>query len=412
MNSSSSFSPFADIYPDAKKIETVGSTCDSYVVRRYGKLHFVKKLKSDLSADPRYVAAIQKEFNVGYNLDHPNIVRYEKVGNDYIVLDYVDGRTLKEIIKEDREYFSNKRRSDKFVHQLLSAIGYMHQHSVVHLDLKPDNIMLTNVSNDVKVLDLGFCYTDSYNDTMGRTDKYAAPEQTDGLGNVDARTDIFAFGRILQQIPKLPHIYNKIADKCTNFDKSKRFQSVQDIEKYLDSSLEKRRRFKYSIFTLFAVLIIFSAFYIGTKYQENSSASKFDSIKVYTANSETLGEDSAKVKASSNVTSSNIKSNVTLANTATDTLQLFRNAASKAIQKIFIRTLATYRDSSYESSKSMDFEKRQEELKTQSHSTVLRISRKYPTISNSEIEQSWYNEINGILGSLGQAMLRNDGRVQ
>lgn len=412
MNSSSSFSPFADIYPDAKKIETVGSTCDSYVVRRYGKLHFVKKLKSDLSSDPRYVAAIQKEFNVGYNLDHPNIVRYENVGNDYIVLDYVDGRTLKEIIKEDREHFSDKRRFDKFVHQLLSAIGYMHQHSVVHLDLKPDNIMLTNVSNDVKVLDLGFCYTDSYNDTMGRTDKYAAPEQTDGLGNVDARTDIFAFGRILQQIPKLPHIYNKIADKCTNSDKSKRFQSVQDIEKYLDSYLEKRRRFKYSIFTLFAVLIIFSSFYIGTKYQENSSASKVDSIKVYTANSETLGEDSVKVKASPNVTSSNIKSNVTLANTATDTLQLFRNAASKAIQKIFIRTLATYRDSSYESSKSIDFEKRQEELKTQSHSAVLRISRKYPTISNSEIEQSWYNEINGILGSLGQVMLRNDGRVQ
>lgn len=128
MNSSSSFSPFADIYPDAKKIETVGSTCDSYVVRRYGKLHFVKKLKSDLSADPRYVAAIQKEFNVGYNLDHPNIVRYEQVGNDYIVLDYVDGRTLKEIIKEDSGYFSNRRKLDKFVHQLLSAIGYMHQH--------------------------------------------------------------------------------------------------------------------------------------------------------------------------------------------------------------------------------------------------------------------------------------------
>lgn len=412
-NSSSSFTPFAKLYPDAKRIETGGSTCDSYVVRRYGKLHFVKRLKPALAKDPRYIAALQKEFEVGYNLEHSNIVRYESVGNDYIVIDYVDGRTLREVIDNEPDYFKDRKNLDKFVSQMLSAVAYMHGHGVVHLDLKPDNIMLTNVANDVKVLDLGFCYTDSYNDTMGRTDKYAAPEQTDGSGNVDVRTDIFAIGRILQQIPHLPHIYNKVAERCTHTDKVERFQSVGDVTKYIRlQHAGKRRRIVFSI-VLISVLLITASVWLFVPHNVVSTTPVHDTVYIAQpiANNSNSKADTVLSKSTVEVASNKPTSQKTVL-TAADSLQRFRNELSIAVQKVYKNTLYTYRDSSYESHTSEEFVRRANELKNLSHNVALRLSKKYPTISSEQTEQMWYNEVNGILGSVGQAMLRNNGRIQ
>lgn len=211
-----------------------GATCDTYCVRLYGKRHFLKRLKPDLASDPRYVEAFKKEFLTGYNLNHPNLVRYVQQGSDslgpYMLLDYVEGETLTEKLNNSPLYFANKETRSKFLRQLLSCLSYLHSNQVVHLDLKPDNIMITRVGNDVKLLDLGFCYTDGYNNTMGMSANFAAPEQIDGSGKVDARTDLYAVGMILQLVhPKSPYIY-----KCINPDKSKRFQSADEMLSVLD----------------------------------------------------------------------------------------------------------------------------------------------------------------------------------
>lgn len=413
-NSSSSFTPFAKLYPDAKRIVTCGSTCDSYVVRRYGKLHFVKRLKPTLAKDPRYIAALQKEFEVGYNLEHSNIVRYESVGNDYIVIDYVDGRTLRDVIDNEPDYFKDWKNLDKFVSQLLSAVAYMHTHGVVHLDLKPDNIMLTNVANDVKIVDLGFCYTDSYNDTMGRTDKYSAPEQTDGSGHVDVRTDIFTIGRILQQIPYLPHIYSKVAERCTRTGKEERFQSVGDIAKCIRRYHANRRRMAVVSIGLIVILLVSTAVWLFVPHSSVRTASVPDTV--YVAQPIAINSNSKADTAQSNnnveVASDKPTSQTTAVLTATDSLQRFRNELSIAVQEVYKSTLYPYRDSSYESHTSEGFARMANKLKNLSHDTALRLSKKYPTISSEQIEQMWYNEINGILGSVGQAMLRNDGRIQ
>ncbi len=75
----------------------------------------------------------------------------------------------------------------------------MHRHQSLHLDLKPANIMLTHVSNDVRLIDLGCSYMDARPDSMGQTQHYAAPEQLDVTYEVNARTGIYALGRILQK---------------------------------------------------------------------------------------------------------------------------------------------------------------------------------------------------------------------
>ena len=224
---SSQFSDSQSRFETVEQIDTLGATCDTFRVKLYGKLHFLKRLKAGLAGDIRYQEALRKEFETGYRLEHPNLVRYISLDSDSILMEYVDGQSLSQCLATDPDYFSKRKNADKFVRQLLDAVSYLHSHQVLHLDLKPDNILLTCINGDVKLIDLGCCYTDSFPDTTGHTDSFAAPEQLTG-GVVDVRTDIYAIGKILECLPD--HIiYNKVIARCTAEDPSDRYQSVEEI---------------------------------------------------------------------------------------------------------------------------------------------------------------------------------------
>lgn len=229
MDSTSSFSEVQQTFPDAELLQVGGTTCECYRVKRYGKLHFLKRLKPLLRTHPQYVAALQKEFETGYSLDHPHLVRYTAKTDDGILMDYVDGETLNQFVEHHPDYFTHRKNADRFLQQLLSVVGYLHSHQIVHLDLKPDNILISRIDHDVKLIDLGYCYADCYTDTTGRTDKYAAPEQIDGSAKVDARTDIYAIGRILQTLP-CARYYNKVIKRCTERKMFLRYASVDELQ--------------------------------------------------------------------------------------------------------------------------------------------------------------------------------------
>ena len=234
----SSFSDIQQNYPDAELLPVGGGTCDCYRVRLYGKLHFLKRLKPELRTDPRYVSALQKEFETGYRLDHPHLVRYVSKGDDYLLTEYVDGETLTQFAASHPEYFKTRKNADRFLRQLLDVVGYLHQHQIVHLDLKPENILITRIGHEVKLTDLGYCYADTYTDTMGHTDKYAAPEQLNVSLIVDARTDIYAIGKILQTLPN-SNIYNKVIARCTATDPSNRYQSIDELQSALKRTVPR-----------------------------------------------------------------------------------------------------------------------------------------------------------------------------
>lgn len=237
---SSQFTDNQSRFETIEQMDTRGATCDTFRVKLYGKLHFLKCLKTEFTGDIRYQEALRKEFETGYRLEHPNLVRYLSLDDNSILMEYVDGETLTQRLASHPEYFKSRKNTQKFVRQLLDVLGYLHHHQVLHLDLKPDNILLTRINDDVKLIDLGFCYTDSFPDTTGRTDSYAAPEQIpsfekDGqreVADFDVRTDLYAFGKILEQLPD-HHQYNKVIARCTAENPSDRFQTVEELQRAL-----------------------------------------------------------------------------------------------------------------------------------------------------------------------------------
>ena len=163
------------------------------------------------------------------------------------------------------------RRQKQF---LLRLYSYLHQHQIVHLDLKPDNILITRIGYEVKLTDLGFCYTDTYTDTMGRTDRYAAPEQLSSFGKErlgvvakpDARTDIYAIGKIMESL-SLPPIYNKVKTRCTAEDPLKRYQSVEELQ----SDLHPSSRLWLIVIGVLLVIAILGGLYIMPQKNEPQS---------------------------------------------------------------------------------------------------------------------------------------------
>lgn len=224
------YSCFSDKHQSclAEPLTVSGFICEAYRVKIYGKLHFLKKLKKEHEDNILFREALRKEFEIGFRLEHPNIVRYVSFHDDEILMEYVDGEDLLAFLKNHPTYFEDAEHFDKFVGQLLSALQYLHDNQVLHLDLKPENIMLTRIGCDVKVVDLGCCYSDTFVDSTGYTTQYAAPEQLAGR-KVDVRTDIYAVGKILELLPHHP-IYNKVIKRCLNKNPQDRYPSIADLK--------------------------------------------------------------------------------------------------------------------------------------------------------------------------------------
>ena len=116
---------------------------------------------------------------------------------------------------------------------------------MLHLDLKPDNILLTHIGNHVKLVDLGYCYQDSYPFTTGGTPEYAAPE-----GKKTPASDIYSLGRIFTE---LGITSEKVTAKCHSINPDERYQSVEEL-----TAAMRQKHFPWKVVTsiLFVLLLI------------------------------------------------------------------------------------------------------------------------------------------------------------
>lgn len=238
-----------------EKLASIGGTCDTYRVRINGKWHFMKRPTEGMSSNSLYITAFEREFDIGYRLEHKSLVRYIDKGVDeqgiYILTEMIDGCTLDEFVTKNPEYFKDKKHFKEFVSQMLDVLDYLHNNQVLHLDLKPSNIMITRMGRNVKLVDLGFAYSECYHDiATGMTSEYAAPEQLAG-GDVGPWTDIYALGKVMLAMfnngklqgsfKSLPLHYRNFVKKCVEHTPNQRFLTVADAQHYLSKKHSKHK---------------------------------------------------------------------------------------------------------------------------------------------------------------------------
>ena len=180
---------------------------------RLGRTVAVKRLRTDLAADPTFQARFRREAQAAASLNHPNIVSVYDTGEEmapdgshvqpYIVMEYVPGRTLREVLNDGRKLLPE--RALELTAGVLSALEYSHRARIIHRDIKPANVMLTP-SGDVKVMDFGIARAISETtSTMTQTAavvgtaQYLSPEQARGEV-VDSRSDIYSTGCLLYEL--------------------------------------------------------------------------------------------------------------------------------------------------------------------------------------------------------------------
>jgi serine/threonine-protein kinase len=178
--------------------------------RALGRIVAVKMLHESLTGDEGFLQRFQQEAHAAANLTHPNIVTVHDIGQDgnryYIVMEYVEGRTLKQMIRQHNQnggIMPTNRALDLAI-QICAGIGYAHRADLVHCDVKPQNVLVTR-DDRVKVADFGIARAIS-EATIGHqasqvwgTPQYFSPEQAAGQPATPA-SDVYSIGVILFEL--------------------------------------------------------------------------------------------------------------------------------------------------------------------------------------------------------------------
>ncbi len=177
---------------------------------RLGRDVAIKVLRADLARDPQFQMRFRREAQNAAALNHPAIVAVYDTGEvqsevgplPYIVMEYVDGQTLREIVKTQGPL--SQQKVLEVMADVCAALDFSHRHQIIHRDVKPANIMI-NRAGAVKVMDFGIARAlgEGQNVTQTAavigTAQYLSPEQARGEA-VDARSDVYAAGCVIYEL--------------------------------------------------------------------------------------------------------------------------------------------------------------------------------------------------------------------
>lgn len=255
-----------------------------FTATKYGKRYVLKCLKKDFLYTPVYQQALTKEFEIGLELEHPNICRtlsleqLPELGTT-IVMEHIDGETLKSLI--NRKSLTHEL-GRKIILQLMNALEYMHSKQIIHRDLKPSNIMITHTGQNVKIIDFGLSDSDAFfilKHPAGTTG-FIAPEQFMPDAKAEPRTDIFSLGMVIAEIATSigDKKLERIAKICTTHNPLLRPSSIEILRKRL---LEKPQNRNVIILLGCIVLVLVVAIGISYYHRHQVTTTKEATMEQY-----------------------------------------------------------------------------------------------------------------------------------
>ena len=230
--------------------------------KRYGRWWLLKGLNKQVANETAYIQRLRKELEVLMQLEHPFVVTtvglemVEDLGN-CIVMEYVEGTTLKEWLREKHTYKDRKR----IAIQLGEAVDYIHTKGIVHRDLKPENIIITKNGNNVKLTDFGLADSCSYAilKQPAGTPQYMSPEQMQ-TAVADVRNDIYSLGIVYSEM-NLGYGFKHIIHRCLK-PIELRYQNVSELRNAIRKQEKITAIFAWSAIVL---LVVVAAFIIVTQ---------------------------------------------------------------------------------------------------------------------------------------------------
>ena len=267
---------FTDNFTDIRMVYSsdTGHT-EVFSARKALKRFALKALKPGLRDDPFYVGMLRKEFEIGFRLEHPCIIRtysFEEVAGlgPCIVLEWIDGETMASHVENQTLEEKSWRKA---VAELCDALEYLEKHQIVHRDIKPSNVMLTSDSCHLKLIDFGFADSPEYGTLKvnGGTLGYTPPEQLSG-SKISSTTDIYAIGKILEFLP-IPknRKYRDLVSRLTSENSAARPQKAGEIKAEWNKIQGGRRLGKSVIAATLAVLAIVAVVLVVPRQSEETT---------------------------------------------------------------------------------------------------------------------------------------------
>lgn len=230
--------------------------------KRYGRWWLLKGLNKQVANETAYIQRLRKELELLMQLEHHFVVStvgleiVEDLGN-CIVMEYVEGTTLKEWLREKHTYKDRKR----IAIQLGEAVDYIHTKGIVHRDLKPENIIITKNGNNVKLTDFGLADSCSYAilKQPAGTPQYMSPEQMQ-TAVADVRNDIYSLGIVYSEM-NLGYGFKHIIHRCLK-PIELRYRNVSELRNAIRKQEKITAIFAWSAIVL---LVVVAAFIIVTQ---------------------------------------------------------------------------------------------------------------------------------------------------